>query len=166
MDLFLTTTQLFTSHDVNWWTGVVWVTCGLLWCFYQLFGLSFWRHPFTAEHPLVTSKWCNAIFLQIWWRNNLIYILDGLRMSTSSSNKFWVNYSFVLVSQNDDIIVMFIAAQLVNTTTATRLHIITGSTTHSEIWSKSYILFCIVLFTIHRFKAVSQTIMMLMFTIS
>ncbi len=21
-------------------------SCGLLWCFYQLFGLSFWRHPF------------------------------------------------------------------------------------------------------------------------
>ncbi len=48
MDLF----QLLSSPDVNWWTGVVWITCGLLWCFYQLFGLSFWRHPFTAEHPL------------------------------------------------------------------------------------------------------------------
>ncbi len=56
--------QLFTSQDINWWTGVMWVTCGLLWCFYQLFGLSFWRHPFTAEDPLV-SKWCNATFLQI-----------------------------------------------------------------------------------------------------
>ncbi len=32
--------------------------------FNQLFGLSFWRHPFTAEHPLL-SKWCNATFLQI-----------------------------------------------------------------------------------------------------
>ncbi len=41
--------QLLSSPDVNWWTGVVWITCGLLWCFYQLFGLSFWRHPFTAE---------------------------------------------------------------------------------------------------------------------
>ncbi len=29
-------------------------SCGLLWCFYQLFGLSYWRHPFTAEHPLVS----------------------------------------------------------------------------------------------------------------
>ena len=64
MDLLLTITHLFTSHDINWWTGVVWITCGLLWCFYQLFGLSFWRHPFTAEDPLV-SKWCNAKFLQI-----------------------------------------------------------------------------------------------------
>ncbi len=38
---------------------VVWIACGLLWCYYQLFGLSFWRHPFTAEDPKV-SKWCNA----------------------------------------------------------------------------------------------------------
>ncbi len=35
--------------------------CGLLWCFYQLFGFSFWQHPFTAEDPFV-SKWCNNKF--------------------------------------------------------------------------------------------------------
>ncbi len=81
MDLFLTNTQLFTSPDVNWWTGVVWITCGLLWCFYQLFGLPFWRHPFTAEDPLV-RKWSD----EIWWRNKLIYILDGLRVSTFSTD--------------------------------------------------------------------------------
>ncbi len=51
-------------RHVKWWTGVMRITCGLLWCFYQLFGLSFWRHPFTAEHPLV-NNWCNATFLQI-----------------------------------------------------------------------------------------------------
>ncbi len=39
--------------------------CGLLRCFYQPFGLSFWRHPFTAEDPLV-SKRCNATFLYFW----------------------------------------------------------------------------------------------------
>ncbi len=33
----------------------------VMWCLYKLFGLSFWRHPFTAEDPLV-NKWCNAIF--------------------------------------------------------------------------------------------------------
>ncbi len=74
MDLF----QLLSSQDINWWTGVVWITCGLLWCFYQLFGLWFWRHPFTAEHPLL-RHWCSDTFLQIWWRNKLILILDGLR---------------------------------------------------------------------------------------
>ncbi len=35
-----------------------------LWCLYHLFWLSFWRHPFTAEDPLV-SKWCKAKFLRI-----------------------------------------------------------------------------------------------------
>ncbi len=39
IDLFLTNMQRFTSQDVNWWTRIVWITCGLLWCFYQLFGL-------------------------------------------------------------------------------------------------------------------------------
>ncbi len=71
----------FTRHSFMDWSHVdyLWITV----MFYQLFGLSFWRHPFTAEHPLV-SKWCNATFLQIWWRNKLIYILDSLRVSTFS----------------------------------------------------------------------------------
>ncbi len=40
-------------------------SCGLLWSFYQLFGRLFWRHPFTAEDPLV-SKWCNAKLANFW----------------------------------------------------------------------------------------------------
>ncbi len=27
MDLFLTNTQVLSSQDINWWTGVVWTTC-------------------------------------------------------------------------------------------------------------------------------------------
>ncbi len=84
LDLF----QLLSSPDVNWWTGVVWITCGLLWCFYQLFGLSFWRHPFTAEHPLL-RQWCRDTFLQTWWRNKLILILDDLRVNTFSANSYF-----------------------------------------------------------------------------
>ncbi len=60
LDLFHANTQFVTSQDVNWWTGVVWSTCDVL----SADWLSFWRHPFTAEHPLM-SKWCNATFLQI-----------------------------------------------------------------------------------------------------
>ncbi len=107
--------------------GLVW--CGLLWCFYQtliltapihcrasidshsdgthslqsIHWLSFWRHPFTAEHPLtliLTAPihcrasidshsdgthslqrihcWASDTFLQIWWRHKLIYVLDDL----------------------------------------------------------------------------------------
>ncbi len=55
MDLFLPNKQIFTSQDVNWEIGVVWITCGLLWGFYQLFGLWFWRHPFTADDPLMSK---------------------------------------------------------------------------------------------------------------
>ncbi len=69
MDYGLINTQLLSSQDINWWIGVVWITCGLLWCFYQMFGLLFWRHPFTAEHPLL-RHWCSDTFLQIWWRTN------------------------------------------------------------------------------------------------
>ncbi len=88
--MFLTNMHIFTSWDVNCWTGVVWITCGLLWCYisclashsdgthslqrihwwylwiivmlYQLFGLSFWWHPFTAEDPLVVLVvYCDVI---------------------------------------------------------------------------------------------------------
>ncbi len=89
MDLFLTNTQLLSSRDITWWTGVVWITCGLLWCFYQLFGLSFWRHPFTAEHPLL-SKWWNDTFLQIWIKKT-IYTLSGLRVSILSVSNYFYN---------------------------------------------------------------------------
>ncbi len=39
--------------------GLEW--CGLFGMFYQLFGPSFWRHPFTAEHPLLRHG-CNAVY--------------------------------------------------------------------------------------------------------
>ncbi len=42
------------------------ITNRLSQCFFirYQFGLSFWRHPFSAENPFV-SKWCNTKFLQI-----------------------------------------------------------------------------------------------------
>ncbi len=55
--------------------------CGLLvdYCsFYKLSELSFWRHPFTAEDPLL-SKWNEQFIYQNW--SKLIYILNGLRVS-------------------------------------------------------------------------------------
>ncbi len=50
-----------------------WLLVGYCDVFNQLFGLSFWRHPFTAEDPLV-NKWFNAQFLQtnmFLWRSKL-----------------------------------------------------------------------------------------------
>ncbi len=71
--------------------------CGLLWCFYQF---SFWRHPFTAEDPVVKQMmWCHISPNLFRGRNKLMYILDDLRVSTFSS-KFasLVNYSFKMLS--------------------------------------------------------------------
>ncbi len=80
-----------SSPDVNWWTGVVWIIVFIR--------LSFWRHAFTAEHPM-PRHWCRNTFLQIWWRNKLIYISDGLRVSTFSANfHFWVNYCWRVLCQ-------------------------------------------------------------------
>ncbi len=53
MDLFITNIWSFSLHMMLI-DGLEW--CGLLWCFYQLFGLSFWWHPFTAEDPLVSMQ--------------------------------------------------------------------------------------------------------------
>ncbi len=53
-----TNKQLITSQNI---IGVEWITCRIS-CFTAAW--SFWRHPFTAENPLM-SKWCNAKFLQI-----------------------------------------------------------------------------------------------------
>ncbi len=54
MDFFIINAQLFASQDINWWTGIVLITCGLLMDgLYQLFDLSFWWHPFTPEDPPV-----------------------------------------------------------------------------------------------------------------
>ncbi len=60
--------------------------CGLLGCFYQC---SFWRHPFTAEDPLV-SKWCDATFLQI-------YSHEETNTSTSWMARLGVNFQKMLV---------------------------------------------------------------------
>ncbi len=43
--------QIF-KLQVNLWSGVMWIITMM---FYQLFGLSFWRHPFTAEDLSVSG---------------------------------------------------------------------------------------------------------------
>ncbi len=56
LDLF----HLLSSPDVNWWTGVLWIIVMFLsdshsdgtHSLQSIHWLSFWRHPFTAEHPL------------------------------------------------------------------------------------------------------------------
>ncbi len=74
--------------------GLVWVICALLLCFYQLFGCSFWRHPFAAEDPIVSKYYTVLLYfsnLFLWW-NKLIYILDDLRVSTFSKFELLLHY--------------------------------------------------------------------------
>ncbi len=67
--------------------------CGLLWCFYQLFGLSFRRHPFTADDSLV-SKLCNATFLQI------------CSDAETNSSTFWMAWVWVNVQQTSILVLI------------------------------------------------------------
>ncbi len=88
MDLLLTNMQLslheMSTDELSW-------TQWLLWRFFQLFGLWFWRHPFTGE----TVMECYISPNRFPWRNNLIYISGGLRARTFSAKfHFWLNHSF------------------------------------------------------------------------
>ncbi len=85
--------NLNVNVNVNW-TGVVWITCRVLWDFYQLFGPSFWWHPFTAKDPLV-SKWYNfsksvltkkQTHLHLGWPERKVNL------------HFWVNYFFKYIT--------------------------------------------------------------------
>ncbi len=59
MNLFITSVQLFTSQDVNWWTGDMWRTCEWLWCFYQLFE---WHSDGTHSLQRIHS-WASDVIL-------------------------------------------------------------------------------------------------------
>ncbi len=75
-----------------------------MWCFYQLFAISFWRHPFTTEDPL--ARVSQNLF---WWRNKFIYILDGLGVNIFTVNiSFWVNCSFKCVCEVHETVVFLI----------------------------------------------------------
>ncbi len=98
--------HLLSSPDVNWWTGVVWITCGLLWCFYQLFGLSLWRHPFTAEHPLVecsaSSRFTSFPYIYIYiyiyiWLRLIVHVFTNHNFDISDSSCRWLGDCETLV---------------------------------------------------------------------
>ncbi len=92
MDLFLTNTQLWTYKTLI--DGLEW--CGLLVDYCDVFISCLDSHS-DGTHSLQRIHWWasdgNSTFLQIWWRNKLIYISDDLKGITFSAN-FWVNYSF------------------------------------------------------------------------
>ncbi len=66
----------------NW----IWITCGLLWCFYQLFGLILTAPIHCRASISETVMSCHISPNLFWYRSKLIYILDDLRVSTFSTN--------------------------------------------------------------------------------
>ncbi len=92
MDLFLTNTKLFTSQDINCWTGEVWITCRLFPCFYQLFWLILTA---PIHFRASTGEQVMECYISPYLVKKNSYILDWLRVSTLSAHfHFWVKYSF------------------------------------------------------------------------
>ncbi len=83
LDLF----QLLSSEDVNWWTGVVWITCGL-WCFYQLFGL-------ILTAPIHCRASISEQVMQCYISTNLMkkQTHPNLEQPEGEHFHFWVKYS-------------------------------------------------------------------------
>ncbi len=63
--------------------------CGLLWCYYQLFGLSFWRYPFTAEDALVRKRW-NVNFSKPVQMNKQTHLHLGWPEGEYIFSQFWM----------------------------------------------------------------------------
>ncbi len=59
VDLFLINTHLFTSEDINWWIGVVWTTCGVLWFFY-------YSHSDGTHSLQKICWWANDVMLNVF----------------------------------------------------------------------------------------------------
>ncbi len=91
LDLFLTNTQLFNS-DFNRWSPVGWSWTIII---FLSTVIELWRHPFTAEVPLVNTL-SNPTFLQICFDEET-NSLDGQRVITFSANvHFLAKYSFYI----------------------------------------------------------------------
>ncbi len=63
------------TQDINWWTGVVWITCGLLWCFFSCLD-SDGTHSLQRIHWWASDGMLNSPYL-FPWRNKPIFTLDG-----------------------------------------------------------------------------------------
>ncbi len=88
MDLFLTN----TSQGVNWWTGVVWITV------INTSGLILTAPIHCRASIGEQVMYCYISPNLFWWRNKLIYILDGLRVS-NFQQIFIFEWTIILIIQ-------------------------------------------------------------------
>ncbi len=74
MNLFLTNMQLFTSHDVNWWTGVVWITLRII----VMFLSAVWTLILTAPIHCIGTNWGASDVMQIFFKSPNKHSSTGL----------------------------------------------------------------------------------------
>ncbi len=70
MNFFLTNMQLFTSHDVNWWTGVVWIIVRFL--------SAVWTLILTAPIHCIGTNWGASDVMQIFFKSPNKHSSTGL----------------------------------------------------------------------------------------
>ncbi len=63
MDFVSYNTTSFTSADINWWIGVVWTTCGVLWWFYNIF---YYSHSDGTHSLQRICWWANDVMLNVF----------------------------------------------------------------------------------------------------
>ncbi len=87
-ELIITNTQPFTSHDVNWWTGNMWITSDVFICCLD-------SHSDSANSlaRIQLLKWCNATFSKSVPQKKQTHLHREYMLSKCS---FLVNYSFKL----------------------------------------------------------------------
>ncbi len=86
-------TQLFTSQDVNWWTAVVQITCGVF--ISCLDSISDGTHSLQSIHWWASDvKYISSNVFP--WRNKFIYILDNLRGCTFFSKNYYIFFLEIL----------------------------------------------------------------------
>ncbi len=56
MDLFFTNTKLFTSQDVIFWGGVVWITCGFLSAVWTLILMALIHFRGSNDEQVINAK--------------------------------------------------------------------------------------------------------------
>ncbi len=86
-DLFLTNTQLLSSQDVNWWTGVVWIIV--------MFLSAVWTHSDGTHSLQRIHWWASDTFLQICSDEETNSSLSWVTLGWTHFQVFfifWVNY--------------------------------------------------------------------------
>ncbi len=121
------TSRCWTSilQDVNRWTGLVWITCGWLWCFYQLFGLVIDRYWFFITDTdtdylyvyVPDNRYAELIFIYCYKVQSEVSPFFLLSVILTTTNNGWkLTFSCKILSSNyNNNNILFIKSIISNT---------------------------------------------------